>query len=180
MMACAACLAMSVNAQKVMTDDIEGTNAAVSAQAEADALPKVVGSFEYHEEEGGMGLGYSIAYNYVVLNFTTKFGEVAGYDTSSWDIGLGGVYRHWFNKSFFIEGQGGLAYYNSKLEYGGKEVASGSDFGIFLAPRVGLNVVKLWGVTFGLTAGYRWDFPEFKFDNIGDRGHFTVGFTFIP
>ncbi len=173
MMACAVCLAMSANAKNV-TDGIESTNAEVSAQTEANARLNV-GTLEYNEVEGGFGLGMNLSIKHIVFDFAMTYGDTGGYETKGWSVGLGGAYRHWLNKTFYIEGQGGLAFYNSKTEHKGQKVSSGSDFGVFLTPRIGAKIGKNWG----FTAGYRWDFPDFKFDNIGDRGHFTVGFSWI-
>ncbi len=172
MLACAVCLAMNLSAQ---TMNLGTNNATPSAQTEEDAQPKGGASLEFHEYEGGFGGGVNFIIDNLLMDFNIRSGEVAGYDTGLWSAGLGGNYRHWVSKSFFIEGQGGLAYYNTETKLKGKKVAGLNKFGLFVTPRAGFKIGKTWGIT----AGFRFDFIDFKFDNISDRGHFTVGVSYI-
>ncbi len=172
MIACAVCLAMNLSAQ---TMNLGTNNATPSVQTEEDAQPKGGASVEYHEYDGGFGGGINFIFDHIVLDFNIRNGEVAGYDNELWCVGAGGNYRHWISKSFFIEGQGGLAYYHRETTFKEKTVASINKLGLYATPRAGLKIGKTWGIT----VGYRFDFIDFKFDNISDRGHFTVGFSWI-
>ncbi len=167
--------ALSASANKLVIMEDEETSKPEATKVEEKKLPKGGASAEFHQVDGGFGMGLNMIFGHIVVDGGMTFGESDGIDSEGWFVGAGGNYRCWLGKMFFIEGMGGVAYYHSKQESDGKELSSGGEFGAFLSPRVGLKFGKTWGIT----GGYRWDFPEFKFDNFGDRGHFTVAVNFF-
>ena len=52
---------------------------------------------------------------------------------------------------------------------------SDGNFGLFVTPRVGLVL----GKSIALTAGYEWNFLDFKFDKEHRSDYFTVGLSIV-
>lgn len=137
----------------------------------------------YLAVENGFGLGFSMIFNYVVVNFSGIIGDTDKYITknNAWRAGIGGNYRYWFVNFLYAEGQAGVEYSHASIEYkidkNNKEKDSDGNVGLFVTPRIGLKLFKLWDIDWGITAGYRWDFNKFKFDKDHTDKYFTIGIS---
>lgn len=177
-------VAVTVNAQKVLTDDVDNTattpaSAAHGNNEEVNHLNSG-GGIDYMGVDDGYGIGINYALNYFLLDFNYVSQENDYLESSCYTIGLGGQYRYWFNKILFIEGRAGLYYrYGTvelKLE---EEKESDGNLGMFITPRVGLRLFKVANSDLALVAGYRWDFNEFKFNKENTVDYFTVGLSWV-
>ncbi len=149
---------------------------------------------DYQFLEGGYGLGFGLALNHFLINGSLKNGETKTPVTknSGWDIGVGAHYRFWLKNVLFIDADLGVRYakwtteYTTKENTGGHTTPSGvyipeyeydktsnssGNFGLFIAPKIGINIYN----GFSLTASYRWDFSEFKFDSDHTGDYFNLG-----
>jgi len=139
--------------------------------------------FSYHAVKNGFGLGFSMIFDYVVVNFSGIIGDTDKYITKNdaWRVGLGGNYRYWIANFLYAEGQAGVEYSHASLEYkidkNNKEKESDGNVGLFVTPRIGLKLLKLWGINWGITVGYRWDFNKFKFDKEYTDDYLTIGIS---
>lgn len=180
--------ALTANAQETTTD---GTNA---NNGKADAF-----SIDYMGIDGGFGINMDMTFGYLDINGGWISGKTNDYikDNSGWQICVGGNYRYWLGKSFFIEGKAGVGYYHSSVEMRlpsgtktttilGKshtsttyttEKESNGEFGLYVSPRAGLHVGKIAGCDWSIVAGYRWDFIKFKFDKDYTNDYFTIGIS---
>lgn len=180
-----ACVA--INAQEVTSTPKVDENDELKANKVSEGQIFYAGKFE---SAANLGLNFRFSYY--------EFGggiQVAG-PGNAWNVNLGGAYRYYFNKNIFVEGAGGLFYSHASYEsrvatgtytqkvgtIGYREFTqyetvkySSSGIGLYITPRVGLTFGKGWGVY----AGYQLDFLKFKFDHIGDRGYWKLGFI-IP
>jgi len=134
----------------------------------------------YQAIEHGFGMGIGWVFSPVVINASFISGDTNKYVTKNegWRVGLGGNYRFWIAKPLFIEAQAGVEYTHVTLETkvnGQKDKNSEGNFGMFLTPRIGLKLFKLWDANMGIIAGYRWDFNKFKFDKDYTDKYFTIG-----
>lgn len=140
---------------------------------------------EYLGVDGGWGIGLESNYNISdghrwFWGMDYMSGETNSYvtDNNRYDIRLGYDHRYYFNEKFFIDGQAGLFWANGtyKTKYNNKtEDMSDDFFGFFIAPKIGLNLGKVWGMNLGIQAGYRWDFGEFKTSKEYTNDYFTIG-----
>lgn len=193
---CALCLALSgAKAQKVLKDNINGETApaTTTGNGSGDDYGDVMNggiSFGYQALDGGYGMEFNMVFNHLMLTGSLISGETNNYVTKNdgWRAGLGYNYRYWLGKSVFIEGAVGIEYSHASVEvktYTGTsktgraqyETAKASDgnWGLFLYPRIGTRLFKIADVDYGLYAGYRWDFNEFKFSKEYTADYFTVG-----
>ncbi len=199
---CALCLALSVQAQKVVTDNIHGTKADVVEKKRQDNIKGKVkpsgAGIEYVALKEGFGLNYNAVVKHVLVDFSFGFGKTESpiIGNFSYNIGLGGNYRHWIGNVFYVEGRAGVAYYHSKIEMTEKtylrtdttpsgmridkydystKVLKNGDFGLFVSPRIG---VKLFN-GLAISAGYRWNFLDFKFKEGYISDYFSVGVTIL-
>lgn len=129
-----------------------------------------------------MGMSYVIGN--IVINGSYLSGDTDKYITKNegWRIGIGGNYRYWLTDFLYAEGQAGIEYSHVSIEVKqGTKTESNSDgnVGMFLTPRIGLPLFKLWGGKLGVVAGYRWDFNKFKFSKDYTDKYFTIGITFV-
>lgn len=197
---------MSVKAQVVVQDNInEGNQTSKVSPNDKDDIEQKNSSveFDYLAVEKGYGLGVNFVFNHILLTYATTSGnENNEYlkNVSGWYIGLGYNYRYYFSKSFFIEGRAGVAYYhgsyeyktttssnktrNAPLQYGKDKTSStkwekesNGEVGMFISPRIGLKLFKIWGNDLNIVAGYRWDFQKFKFKKENTADYFTAGIS---
>ena len=184
------CMLSSTQAQKVIKTDVnrtettsKPTNGTEAAGESADLTSGC--SFDYLGIEDAFGLSYNLIFNHLLLNFRMVSGDTNSVVTSNeaWSAGVGYNYRYWLAKSLYIEGQAGVEYAHATLEYkdsNRKTVKdSNGDFGLFLSPRIGLNLFKLWDCDWGVVAGYRWDFNKFKFSKEYTSDYFTIGLSIV-
>lgn len=137
---------------------------------------------EYQGIDGGWGIGvelfnFSIGDgNRVLMGLGYQFGETNDYITDNYQYiaTLGYDYRYYFNEKFFIDGQAGLFYKSSTVKAEDEDM-SDDCFGFYIAPKIGLNLCKLWGKNLGIQAGYRWDFNKFKTSKEYKNDYFTIG-----
>ena len=132
-------------------------------------------TFEYQAVEDAFGFGATL----VADNFTLNGGWVeSDYDkyvkSSAWRIGAGYNYRIWLNSSLFIDGAVGVQYTHAKVEYGEDKERDGN-LGLFVTPKIGLRLFTWDEIDWGIQAGYRWDFQEFKFSKAYTADYFTIG-----
>lgn len=184
------CMLSSTQAQKVIKTDVnrtettsKPTNGTEAAGESADLTSGC--SFDYLGIEDAFGLSYNLIFNHLLLNFRMVSGDTNSVVTSNeaWSAGVGYNYRYWLAKSLYLEGQAGVEYAHATLEYkdsNRKTVKdSNGDFGLFLSPRIGLNLFKLWDCDWGVVAGYRWDFNKFKFSKEYTSDYFTIGLSIV-
>ena len=121
---CALCLTFgSVNAQKVMEDNVEGTEqtkttSGKSGESDNDVLKCGFGA-EYQGIDGGFGMGFNLIYNHVMVGFSWLWGDTNDTVTKNdgWRVSLGYNYRYWLGKAVFIEGTAGFEYCHVSTEY---------------------------------------------------------------
>ena len=184
------CMLTSTQAQKVIKTDVnrtettsKSTNGTEAAGESADLTSGC--SFDYLGIEDAFGLSYNLIFNHLLLNLRMVSGDTNSTVTSneSWSVGVGYNYRYWLAKSLYIEGQAGVEYAHATLKYkdDNKKIVkdSNGDFGLFLSPRIGLNLFKLWDCDWGVVAGYRWDFNKFKFSKEYTSDYFTIGLSVV-
>ncbi len=152
--------------------------------------------------EDGWGLGA----NFMYKNFTLglKFygmDDAAGFSENYYQLGVNIGYnlRYWLGKSFYVEARGGVQYLHYSYEFLASEEyvenvigygdnkkvytttvqkwdeTSDGNFGLFVTPRLGLVL----GKSIALTAGYEWNFLDFKFDKEHRSDYFTVGLSIV-
>ena len=172
----------SVNAQKVIKDNIDGSAANSENLAKVNEGLDLNSGFgiEYQGIEDGFGMGMNLVINHFVLSGSMYSLDTNGYieTNEGWKLGAGYNHRHWFNKSIYIEGTVGVQYWNHKMEIDGEEDSNG-EFGLFVTPRVGLKLFKIWDTDWAINAGYRWDFNKFKFSKDYTSDYFTIGLTAV-
>ena len=103
---CALCLTFgSVNAQKVMEDNVEGTEqtkttSGKSGESDNDVLKCGFGA-EYQGIDGGFGMGFNLIYNHVMVGFSWLWGDTNDTVTKNdgWRVSLGYNYRYWLGKA---------------------------------------------------------------------------------
>lgn len=196
--------ATPAKAQTVVSENIHGTTQETTTQKVNSEVEQKNSSveFDYLAVEDGFGIGMNLVINRFFVALAMSYGTKDSdsfRDQSSWHIGLGYNYRHYFAKSFFIEGRAGVGYYHGSYEYKvsasnltransvpsqhGKNNTSSTtwkkesngEFGMFISPRIGIRLFELWGNDLNLVAGYRWDFNKFKFSKEYTNDYFTVG-----
>lgn len=180
---------ISANAQTAYANDnnsqakIEDGQSVITNSDDKNEKSRSGMDFSYHAVENGFGLGFSMIFDYVVLNFSSISGDTDKYITKNdaWRAGLGGNYRYWIANFIYAEGQAGIEYSHASLEYKidskNKKKESDGNIGLFVTPRIGLKLFKLWDIDWGVTAGYRWDFNKFKFDKEHTDDYFTIGIS---
>lgn len=176
--------AVTVNAQKVVTDDVDNTATTTTSTAHGNDeevnYMNSGGGLDYMAVDDGFGLGINYVFGHVLVDLSYVSQGNDYYDSSCYTIGVGGQYRYWFNKTLFIEGRAGIHYrygtFEFKLE---DEKTSDGKFGMFITPRIGLRLFKVGGNDLSLVAGYRWDFNEFKFNKENTADYFTVGLAWV-
>ena len=151
----------------------------------------------YMALDGGFGIHYGFIFDGIALGGKFISGDENDYlrSNTGWGINLGYNWRHWLGKSFYIEARAGIQYLHQSYEYvaGTKTTTkvilgkthtftskvwkkeSDGKLGLFLTPRIGLAL----GESFAITAGYEWDFAEFKFDKGHTNDYFTIGLSVI-
>lgn len=176
--------AVTMNAQKVLTDDVDNT--ATTQMSTAHGNNEEVnylnsgGGVDYLVIEDGFGLGLNMAFKHLLIDLTYASQGDNNYDLSAYTIGIGGQYRYWFNKSLYIEGRAGVQFRHASVELKDyDEKASSDKFGLFITPRIGLKLFKIGGNDLSLVAGYRWDFNEFKFKKDYISDYFTIGLAWV-
>ncbi len=142
------------------------------------------GGFEvkYHAIEKGWGVGLDYIISHIVIGYDYLFGETNDYvkTNSGMQFYLGGNYRYHFTENFFIEGRLMAGWHNWELETKykvGKTTKTNKDTSdkafLGFSPQVGLDFGS-WGII----AGYRWDWVDFNFDKDHTFDRFTVGLVF--
>ncbi|MDR1004050.1 MAG: hypothetical protein LBL97_03465 [Prevotellaceae bacterium] len=195
-MVIAICLAtFEIKAQTAATAEKTEEVAQETSTSEAETDGQSGGEFGYLGIENGSGFGWNIVFKHILLTYAFTSGDNNDYmkNISGWRAGLGYNYRYNITKFLYIEGHAAVAYYHNSYEYPasssgetrgsvpsahgyGKtptewEKESNGDFGMFVSPRIGLNIYK--GI--GIVAGYHWDFAKFKFSKEYTTDYFTVG-----
>lgn len=178
MMVVIAFTTLSMNAQKVMVDNVNASTTKsenLTETIESDDVHSLIGyGLEYQAVEDGFGIGIDFSIMHFIISFS-----MYNLDTNDlidknegWKLGIGYHHRYWFNKYIYLEGSAGVQYWEHKMEMGGDENSNG-EFGLFLTPKLGLKLFKYCGIT----AGYRWDFNKFKFSKDYTADYFTVGLS---
>lgn len=182
--ACALFIAATVDAQKVITDDVNRTATTQISTAhghddEVNYLNSGAG-IDYQSIENGYGIGLNFAFKYLLVDLSFGSADNDYIDVSSWSAGIGGQYRYWFNKWLYIEGRAGVQYLHATAKVKeGDEKESNGDFGLFLTPRLGVKLFKLGSDYLSLVGGYRWDFNKFKFKKEYTSDYFTIGLSWV-
>lgn len=196
---CAFTFACTINAQKVVTDNIHGTdsiensstNNSIELSADSDKKYEQNGfGIEYFGVDGGYGINYNAKiFDYLSFGFYFGGGETneTVTENSSWGLNIGANYRYWLGKVLFLEAEGGLAYGHGKItirtktgKYGYKDnTVSDGNMGFYITPRIGLRICKIGKGGLALVAGYRWHFSEFKFSKEYTSDFFTVGLNLV-
>jgi hypothetical protein len=134
--------------------------------------------FQYHGVEHGWGLSLDYVFKYFVLGFNYNWGETNDYikTNNGMEYYVGGNYRYHIVKQFYVEGRmlAGWYNWNTKIKTGkssSDEVNTNKAF-IGINPRIGLDFDG-WGIS----AGYRWDYVDFKFDKDHKFDRFTIGIS---
>ncbi len=177
------CVAFNANALKNANgNDFYGTTHQAyygdNADTEEDNQPRKGYWVEYQNIENGWGLSLGAKLKYFLINAGCHIGEDSDFieRNNRWYIGVGGNARFWLNNFLFLEGNVGVAFYHTDLEfnsYSHRAEYTEDEFGFFLAPRVGLNIKGL-----DLLIGYRWDFVDFKFGRNNRHDYFTIALGF--
>lgn len=200
-------VAGSMSAQVVVHDDINGSRSQAANQlsttpnASSENLQKTQSQGSYDVDylfiEKGGGIGMNLIFKNVILGATYRWGDKPEgvTENSAWGAYIGGHYRHWISKSFYVEGNAGLQYLHGTFEHRvetgtedrysptlghytvtthGTEKVSNGEFGLFLTPKIGYSFGK-WSIA----AGYRWDFNEFKFSKDYTNDYFTLGVSLL-
>lgn len=197
-----ACLtATQTKAQSVVSENIHEEE---TQKNENESKVKRLNSgieFEYLAIEKGFGLGVNLVFKNILVSFVSTSGDSNNNvkNISGWNLGAGYNYRHYFTNFLYIEGRAGVGYYHGSYEYRvessktrytpsqhGKnnttstkwEKESNGEFGVFISPRIGIKLFKLWGSDLSAVAGYRWDFQKFKFNKENTADNFTIGLSF--
>lgn len=182
--ACALFITATVDAQKVITDDVNRTATTQISTAhghddEVNYLNSGAG-IDYQSIENGYGIGLNFAFKYLLVDLSFGSADNDYIDVSSWSAGIGGQYRYWFNKWLYIEGRAGVQYLHATAKVKeGDEKESNGDFGLFLTPRLGVKLFKLGSDYLSLVGGYRWDFNKFKFKKEYTSDYFTIGLSWV-
>lgn len=191
------------NEQVTTTKKVSKTSIAGIQEQGAKKEDKINSSwdFSYLFVEDGWGLGLDLVANHFNLGFNYAKGDETDYlkNNSSWSLSMGYNGRYWLAESFYIEARGGVQYGSSSYEmvtgtkqvtktigYGSNkktytttvnvwEEESDSSFGLYLNPRIGLA----FGKSVAVTAGYEWNFNDFKFDKEHTSDYFTLGLSFL-
>lgn len=182
--ACALFITATVDAQKVISDDVNRTATTQISTAhghddEVNYLNSGAG-IDYQSIENGYGIGLNFAFKYLLVDLSFGSADNDYIDVSSWSAGIGGQYRYWFNKWLYIEGRAGVQYLHATAKVKeGDEKESNGDFGLFLTPRLGVKLFKLGSDYLSLVGGYRWDFNKFKFKKEYTSDYFTIGLSWV-
>ena len=187
-----------------VSDTAKATPAAAPSTAHGHdpSVNTLTGGFaiDYLTDGDFNGVGLNWAGRYFVVDGGYSSYSEGGVSTSSWNVGIGGHYRYWFNKWLYCEGNLGVFYGNTSFEYEVEEVRtmhydtpalgegdrtytatrteedSDGGFGLFLTPRLGVKIFTLKnGNALSLVAGYRWNFGDFKFDKEHTSDYFSIG-----
>lgn len=181
------CLAMETYSQSDVnnTEPVKEKKYSYGTKAAGESVKLNSGiGFDYMAINSG-GFGFNLIVDNFLINFKTIMGDTDSYVTKneSWGIGLGGNRRYWLTKFFFVEGQAGVEYVHTSLEYkvdkNKTTKDSNGDLGLFVTPRIGIKLGKFLGSQIGIVAGYRCDFAKFKFNKEYTSDYFTVGFSCI-
>jgi hypothetical protein len=202
---CALTIIGNASAQVVVNDDINRTetpskDVSHGKDAETNYLNSGV-NVDWYNLDHGFGLGYDMIFNSIIITGSFGNGETNDDITANdrWTIGAGGHYRYWFGKNVYAEGSAGIEYIHSSVEYKvetgetqyqignntythptyGTQKDSNGDFGMFIAPRFGICLGKVFGSVMSITAGYRWDCAKFKFTKEYTSDCFTLGVGFV-
>lgn len=156
-----------------------------------------IGWLEYQAKDKGFGLGMNFIVGYFSIGadfYSMDDVKNTMRNATGWKVRMGGNYHLKYKRLSFDAGIG-ILYNHFSYEYpsGSHEVEhssialgdytttvndwskdSNGDFGLYVNPRVNIEVYK----SFGITASYRWDFNKFKFDEISTDDFFTVGLVF--
>lgn len=134
---CAFTFACTINAQKVITDNIHGTdsiensstNNSIELSADSDKKYEQNGfGIEYFGVDGGYGINYNAKiFDYLSFGFCFGGGETneTVTENSSWGLNIGANYRYWLGKVLFLEAEGGLVYGHAKVSIRTKTGESG-------------------------------------------------------
>lgn len=169
---------MSANGQTVITNDygspITGTDVQKSG---SDELEQSQGGFDvqYNAIENGWGIGIDYVVSNVLFGYDYLFGKTNDYvnTNNGMEIYLGGNYRYRIIENLYVEGRAMIGYYYWKTEFKGGGDDSANKVFLGFSPRVGLQFGK-WAIS----AGYRWDYVDFKFDKEHCLDRFNIGLTF--
>ena len=85
----------------------------------------------------------------------------------------------YYDNSVYIEGSAGVQYTHAKMQLKGEDAKSDGNFGLFVTPKVGVKLFTWDETIWGVQAGYRWDFAEFKFSKEYTADYFTIGIVGI-
>ena len=134
-------------------------------------------TLEYQAIENAFGMGFNLVAKHFALNFSWIEGETNSYveKNSGWKLGAGYNQRYWLNKSIYVEGTAGIQYAHGKVKTTGGEEESNGNLGLFATPKIGIKLFTLNDQVWGVQAGYRWDFSEFKFSKEYTADYFTIG-----
>ena len=192
-MACVMCLSLSGVYAQVQTNNVKVQVTDTKQNSGFD--------FSYLAVDDGWGLGGDLLMGHFALGFKYIGGEENDYmkSNTSWILSAGYNHRFWLGEFFYIDARAGLQYMKSSYEmYAGTKTITntigygsnrkeysytvevwedgGDDgFGLYFTPRVGLAL----GKSFAISAGYEWNFADFKFDKEHRIDYFTIGMSLI-
>lgn len=172
------------SAQIVITNDYSTpnneTNDIYSQESKSNEIEQTQGGMDvqYHAIENGWGIGLNYVISGFVLGFDYLFGKKNDYirNNGGMEFYIGGNYRYRIIENFYVEGRVLAGYYYWKTEYNSKtnlENDSANKLYLGLSPRIGLQFGS-WAIS----AGYRWDYIDFKFDKDHCLDRFNIGLTF--
>lgn len=134
---CAFAFACTINAQKVITDDIHGTDSIEKSSTINNIEHNTESEKKYEQNSFGIEYfgadgAYAIDFNAKILNYLSFGFYFGGGETSetvtennAWGLNIGANYRYWLGKVIFIEAEGGLVYGHGKITIRTKTGESG-------------------------------------------------------
>ncbi len=173
-------LGINANAQIVLSNDYgQSETSVLSEDSNSNKIEQRQGGadFQYHAIEDGWGIGIDYVIKYYVLGYNILGGKTN--DIISHNLGgeiyLGGNYRYHFTKNLYIEGRVLAGYYYWNIQYKNSIMKEQNKNKVFMgfSPRIGLQFGS-WGIS----AGYRWDYLDFKFDKDNCLDRLTIGLSF--
>jgi opacity protein-like surface antigen len=189
-MICAVMMALamtaSVNAQTVIANNYDSPISSANGQSANNDFDPLgsQGGFEvkYHAIEKGWGVGLDYVFSHFLIGYNYLFGETGDMvkSNSGMEIYAGGNYRYHITEQFFVEGRLMAGWYNWEIETkykSGKttktnKITTDKAF-LGFAPQIGIDFGS-WGIN----AGYRWDWVDFQFDKDHTADRFTIGLVF--
>lgn len=158
----------------------------VNAQEKKEKSKKLKSSFELDymifEEEGAIGGALVLGGLVLSGDYVSSTQDIEGVDSkSSWHVGVGLNKRfHLFRNRLFLEGRVGATYRYLGVQYSDgytdEEMGlSDSGFGYYAYPRVNIAIFNRTCIT----AGYKFDFADFKLSEEYLTTCLTLGCSFL-